>query len=68
MVLTRSQARGEQTSSPVASLGVNSPQRQKNPLQGEADVVTANNGVGGGHARAAFGEAFVDRSSGSRGD
>ena len=58
MVRTRQQARREQPSRPVASLGVDSPQRLRNPLQAAADVSGAN-GVGGDQVSDAGG-SFVE--------
>ena len=66
MVKTRSQARREQSSLPVASLGANTPQTGDTPLQGHpsrggADVLGAANGIGGSLAnRACAGRANND--------
>ena len=57
---TRSQSRREQTSQTVASLGVNSPGRCRRPLQGNADVANAVNGLGGSQADAACGDGSTD--------
>ena len=61
---TRSQARWEQTSQKAASFGVDSPGRRSHPLQGNADVASAND-HGGSQATAACREGYVDRNRGS---
>ena len=56
---TRLQARQKQTSSTVASSGIDSPRRYCHPLQGKADVAIAID-QGGSQATAACGEDNID--------